>query len=254
MSGATYPSLRDKTVLITGGGTGIGEAMVRHFCAQGARVGFIDIQREPSERLVAELSGGPHPAPRFEFADLVDTAALRAAVTRVKEALGPVRVLINNAAHDDRHAIEAVTPEYWDDRLAVNLKHQFFTAQAVYKDMAAAGGGAIVNFGSVSWMMAQGGMPAYTTAKSAVQGLTRALARDFGTLNIRVNCVVPGWIMTERQKKLWLTPEAKAATLERQCLKRMLEPADVARVVLFLASDEAGGCTNQTYVVDAGVV
>lgn len=254
MSGASYPSLRNKVVLITGGANGIGESIVRHFCAQGARVAFIDIDREASERLVAELSDGPHPAPRFEHANLADVAALRAAVARTREALGPIRILINNAAHDDRHAIDAVTSEYWDDRLAVNLKHQFFTAQAVYKDMAAAGGGAIINFGSVSWMMAQGGMPAYTTAKSGVQGLTRALARDFGTLNIRVNCVVPGWIMTKRQLKLWVTPEAKAATLDRQCLKRMLEPADVARVVLFLASDEAAGCTNQTFVVDAGVV
>lgn len=254
MNGATYPSLRDKVVLVTGGGSGIGESMVRHFCVQGARVAFIDIAREASERLVAELSGGPHPAPRFEYADLTDIAALRAAVGRIRQALGPVRVLINNAAHDDRHAIDDVTPEYWDGRLAVNLKHQFFAAQAVYKDMAAAGGGAIVNFGSVSWMCAQGGMPAYTTAKSAVQGLTRSLARDFGTLNIRVNTLVPGWIMTERQKKLWLTPEAKAETLARQCLKRMLDPPDVARVAVFLASDEAAGCTNQTFVVDAGLV
>lgn len=254
MTGAIYPSLRDKTVLVTGGGSGIGEAMVRHFCAQGSRVAFIDIARGASEALVADLAKGPHRPPQFEHADLTDTAALRAAVARIRGALGPVRVLINNAAHDDRHAIDDVTPEYWDDRIAVNLKHQFFAAQAVYKDMAAAGGGAIINFGSVSWMTAQGGMPAYLSSKAAIQGLTRALARDFGTLNIRVNTVVPGWIMTERQKKLWLTPEAKAETLARQCLKRMLEPDDVARVVLFLASDEAGGCTNQTFVVDAGLV
>lgn len=254
MKGATYPSLRDKVVLITGGGSGIGESMTRHFCAQGARVAFIDIKREESERLVDELSGGPGPAPRFEYADLANVDALRAAVKRIIEALGPVRALINNAAHDDRHPIDSVTSEYWDERIAVNLKHQFFTAQAVYKGMAAAGGGAIVNFGSVSWMAAQGGMPVYTTAKSAVQGLTRSLARDFGTFNIRVNTLVPGWIMTERQLKLWVTPEAKAATLDRQCLKRMLEPADVARVALFLASDESGGCTNQTFIVDAGLI
>lgn len=254
MSGASYPSLRDKVVLITGGGSGIGESMTRHFCAQGARVAFIDIKREESERLVAELSGGPHPAPRFELADLADIATLRAAVKRLTDALGPVRALINNAAHDDRHPVDSVTPEYWDDRIAVNLKHQFFAAQAVYKGMAAAGGGSIVNLGSVSWMAAQGGMPVYTTAKSAVQGLTRSLARDFGTLDIRVNTLVPGWIMTERQKTLWLTPEDKAATLARQCLKRMLDPEDVARVALFLASDEAAGCTNQTFIVDAGLI
>ncbi len=254
MSGATYPSLRDKPVLITGGGSGIGESLVRHFWAQGCRVAFIDIAREVSECLVEELSRGPHPAPHFEYCDLTDIGALRPAVARVRQTLGPLRVLINNAANDDRHPIDDVTPEYWDDRIAVNLKHQFFAAQAVYKDMAAAGGGAILNFGSVSWMTAQGGMPVYLLAKSAVQGLTRALARDFGALNIRVNTVVPGWIMTDRQKKLWLTPEAKAETLARQCLKRMLDPADVARLVVFLASDEAAGCTNQTYIVDAGLV
>ncbi len=252
--GATYPSLRDRPVLITGGGSGIGEALVRHFWAQGSRVAFIDIARAPSERLVEELSRGPHAPPRFELCDLTDIAALRDAVARIQSALGPPRVLINNAAHDDRHAIDDVTPEYWDNRIAVNLRHQFFAAQAVYKHMAAAGGGSIVNFGSVSWKLAQGGMPAYLSAKAAVEGLTRALARDFGPLNIRVNTVMPGWIMTERQKKLWLTPQGEAETLARQCLKRMLVPEDVARVVLFLASDEAAACTSQTFVVDGGLV
>jgi NAD(P)-dependent dehydrogenase (short-subunit alcohol dehydrogenase family) len=158
----------------------------------------------------------------------------------VRRRGGPIRVLVNNAAHDERHALDAVTPEYWDDRLAVNLRHQFFAAQAVYPDMAAAGGGAIVNLGSTSWMVGQGGMPGYTAAKSAVVGL------------IRVTCVVPGWIMTERQLKLWLTPEGEAELLRRQCLKRKLVPEDVARVVLFLSADDSGGCTAQNYIVDAG--
>jgi NAD(P)-dependent dehydrogenase (short-subunit alcohol dehydrogenase family) len=172
----------------------------------------------------------------------------------VRTRLGPITVLVNNAANDQRHSIDEVTPEYWDDRIAVNLKHQFFAAQAVYPDMEAAGGGAIVNLGSVSWMIGQGGMPCYTTAKSAVAGLTRALARDLGPKNIRVNCVVPGWIMTQRQIDLWLTPESEAELMQRQCLKRKLVPADIARTVLFFAAEDSGGCTNQSYIVDGGWV
>jgi NAD(P)-dependent dehydrogenase (short-subunit alcohol dehydrogenase family) len=163
-------------------------------------------------------------------------------------------VLINNAAHDDRHAIEEVTAEYWDERFAVNLRHQFFAAQAVIADMDGAGGGAIINLGSVSWMLGQGNMPCYTTAKSAVQGLTRALARDLGPRNIRVNCVVPGWIMTERQVEKWLTPEGEAELMARQCLKRKLLPEDIAKAVLFFASDDSGACTAQSYIVDGGWV
>ena len=250
---ARYPSLRDRVVLVTGGGSGIGAAIVEAFCAQGARVAFVDVDRAASERLVADLAARG-PAPLFLPADLRDVAALRAAVAETVRRLGPVRVLVNNAASDERHALEAVTPEYWDDRFAVNLRHQFFAAQAVSPGMAAAGGGAIVNLGSTSWMVGQGGMPGYTTAKSAVAGLTRALARDLGPLNIRVTCVVPGWIMTERQVRRWLTPEAEADLLRRQCLKRTLGPEDVARVVLFFASDDAAGCTAQSYLVDGGWV
>jgi NAD(P)-dependent dehydrogenase (short-subunit alcohol dehydrogenase family) len=179
---------------------------------------------------------------------------IRRAVGAVRNALGPINILINNAAHDERHAMETVTSEYWDERIAVNLKHQFFAAQAVAPDMVAAGGGAIVNMGSVSWMIGQGGMPCYTTAKSAVQGLTRSLARDLGPRNIRVNTIVPGWIMTQRQIDLWLTPAGEAELMARQCLKRKLQPDDVARVVLFFASAQAGACTNQTYIVDGGWV
>ncbi len=163
-------------------------------------------------------------------------------------------VLINNAARDDRHKMEDVTPEYWDERFATNLKHQFFSAQAVAPDMIAAGGGSIVNMGSVSWVIGQGGMPCYTTAKSAVQGLTRSLARDLGAHNIRVNSVLPGWIMTERQIEMWLNEDSEAELMARQCLKRKLVPDDIARVVLFFASDDSGACTNQSYIADGGWV
>jgi NAD(P)-dependent dehydrogenase (short-subunit alcohol dehydrogenase family) len=251
---AIYPSLKDRTVFVTGGGSGIGASIVEHFCAQGSKVAFVDIAREASEALVKAIAGKGLPAPLFIACDITDIAALQKAIGEAKQKLGPIRVLVNNAAHDQRHAIDTVTPEYWDERYAVNLKHQFFAAQAVYKDMAAAGGGAIVNLGSTSWVIGQGGMPCYTSAKSAVAGLTRALARDFGPLNIRVNCILPGWIMTERQLKLWLTPEGEEELMKRQCLKRKLVPADIARTVLFFAAEDSGACTNQNYIVDGGWV
>jgi NAD(P)-dependent dehydrogenase (short-subunit alcohol dehydrogenase family) len=251
---ASYPSLKDRVVLVTGGGSGIGASIVEHFCAQGSRVAFIDVERAASERLVAAVTRRGHPAPLFLPTDLRDVAALRDAVADARARLGPIRVLVNNAAHDERHALDQVTPEYWDERFAVNLRHQFFAAQAVAPDMAAAGGGAIVNLGSTSWMVAQGGMPAYLAAKSAVAGLTRALARDLGPQGIRVTCIVPGWIMTERQVRLWLTPESEQELLRRQCLKRKLVPEDVARVVLFFAADDGAACTSQSYIVDGGWV
>lgn len=251
---ASYPSLEDRVVFVTGGGSGIGASVVEHLCAQRARVAFVDIQREASEALVARVAARGLPAPSFIPCDLRDIAALRAAVARAEAQLGAVRVLVNNAAHDERHAIESVTPEYWDDRFAVNLRHQFFAAQAVVPGMAGAGGGSIINFGSTSWLVGQGGMPAYLSAKAAVAGLTRALARDLGPRGIRVNSIVPGWIMTERQITLWLTPEGEEELMRRQCLKRKLVPEDIARVVLFLAADDSDACTNQSYVVDGGWV
>jgi NAD(P)-dependent dehydrogenase (short-subunit alcohol dehydrogenase family) len=252
MQGAIYPSLKDRTVLVTGGGSGIGEAIVRQFVGQGSRVGFIDIDVTASKQLLASLPADA--SVHFEPADLRDINALRRAVAGVREALGPITILVNNAARDDRHAIEDVTPEYWDERVAVNLKHQFFCAQAVVPDMTQAGGGAIVNMGSVSWVIGQGNMPCYTTSKSAIQGLTRALARDLGSNNVRVNSILPGWIMTQRQQDMWLTPEAEADMMQRQCLKRKLVPDDIARVVLFFAADDSGACTNQNYIVDGGWV
>jgi NAD(P)-dependent dehydrogenase (short-subunit alcohol dehydrogenase family) len=251
---ASYPSLDGRVVFVTGGGSGIGASIVEHFCAQGSRVAFVDVDRAASQTLVDTITGRGQPAPAFIPCDLRDIGALQAAVAEVRGRLGAIRVLVNNAANDERHAIERVTPEYWDDRFAVNLRHQFFAAQAVAPDMATAGGGAIVNFGSTSWLVGQGGMPAYLSAKAAVAGLTRALARDLGPMNIRVNCIVPGWIMTERQVQRWLTPEGEQELLRRQCLKRKLLPEDVARVVLFFAADDSGACTSQSYIVDGGWV
>ncbi len=251
---ATYPSLNGRHVLVTGGGSGIGEAIVEAFCRQGSVVSFIDIARDAGEGLVRRLAGAGLPAPAFHHGDLRDIPAVKQAIADLTTARGPIRVLVNNAANDDRHALDDVTPDYWDERFAINLRHQFFCAQAVWKDMAAAGGGSIVNLGSVSWMTGQGGMPAYTTAKSAVQGLTRSLARDLGPHNIRVNAVVPGWIMTPRQREKWLTPEAAAESLRLQCLKRELVPIDIARMVLFLAADDSTACTSQNYIVDGGRV
>ncbi|WP_338832152.1 SDR family oxidoreductase [Bradyrhizobium sp. 27S5] len=252
MHGAIYPSLKDRTVLVTGGGSGIGEAIVRQFVAQGARVGFIDIDATASNQLLSSLPAQARV--HFAHGDLRDIGALRRAVAAIREVLGPITILVNNAARDDRHAIEDVTPEFWDERIAVNLKHQFFSAQAIAPDMKQAGGGAIVNIGSVSWVIGQGNMPCYTTAKSAIQGLTRALARDLGPHNVRVNSILPGWIMTQRQQEMWLTPEGVTELMERQCLKRKLVPDDIARVVLFFAADDSGACTNQNYIVDGGWV
>ena len=251
---ASYPSLEARVALVTGGGSGIGASIVEHVCAQRARVAFVDIDRSASEALVKTIAERGHPAPTFLPCDVRDIPALQTAIAEVKTRLGAIRVLVNNAAHDERHTIERVTPEYWDDRSAVNLRHHFFAAQAVAPDMAAAGGGSIINFGSTSWLVGQGGMPAYLSAKAAVAGLTRALARDLGPRNIRVNSIVPGWIMTERQITLWLTPEGEEELMRRQCLKRKLVPADIARAVLFLAADDSDACTNQSYVVDGGWV
>ena len=249
---AIYPSLKGRSVLVTGGGSGIGAAIVAAFAGQGARVAFIDFDAKASTATVRRVEAAGSAAPLFLEADLRDVAALRAGVERAAEAHGPVTVLVNNAARDDRHEMEKVTPEYWDERQALNIRHQFFAAQAVFAGMKAAGFGSIINMGSTSWMIGQGGMPGYTTAKSAVQGLTRSLARDMGAHNVRVNSLAPGWIMTERQVEKWLTPEGERQIMERQCLKRKLRPDEIARIVLFLASDDSSAMTNQTYIADGG--
>jgi len=246
---AIYPSLKGKTVFVTGGASGIGASIVAGFAAQGARVGFVDLDVENSAAVKAA-----HDGVDYEICDLRDIDALRAAFAALADRLGAARVLVNNAARDDRHSWQDVTAEYWDERQATNIRHMFFAIQAVAPGMIEAGGGSIINIGSNSWWEAQGGFPAYTTAKSAVHGLTRTMARDLGQHRIRVNTVVPGWIMTERQKELWATPEALERHLMRQCLPDLIDPIYVARTILFLASDEAGACTAGNIMVDAGSI
>ena len=249
--GATYPSLKGRIVLVTGGGSGIGESIVAHFAAQGAKVGFLDIKPKESKALVARLKRKRQTV-HFEHVDLTDIGALRAGIAAVRKALGPITILVNNAAHDERHKLEDVTPEYFDDRIRVNLKHQFFAIQAVVPDMKKAGYGSIVNMTSTSWLIGSRNIPIYVAAKAGAYGLVRGLARDLGRFNIRINAFAPGWIMTERQKTLWATPEALARLMEDQCLQRTLTPDDMARGILFLASDEASAATNQNFVFDGG--
>jgi D-xylose 1-dehydrogenase len=243
---ASYPSLRGEAVVVTGGASGIGASIVEHFAAQGARVGFLDVDAKAGEALATRTGAS------FTACDLRDVAALGAAIAAFETSLGAPLALVNNAARDDRHAIADVTPEFWDERMQVNLRHQFFAAQAVLPAMRARKRGSIINMGSTSWMISQGNMPAYVTAKSAIHGLTRGLARDAGPDGIRVNCVVPGWIMTERQVAMWLTPEGEAEITRNQCLPDKLYPADVARMVLWLAADDSRMVTAQDFIVDGG--
>jgi NAD(P)-dependent dehydrogenase (short-subunit alcohol dehydrogenase family) len=246
---ARYPDLAGRTVFVSGGGSGIGAAFVRTFAGQGCNVAFIDIADAPSRALAAALGSSVAYWP----CDVRDIGALRAAIAEAGRTFGPIRVLVNNAARDDRHRFDDVTPEYWDDNQAVNLRHQFFAAQAAAPQMEGAGGGSIVNLGSVSWMRGRPELAGYTTAKAAINGLTRTLARELGTRKIRVNCIVPGAIVTERQRALWLSPEKEREFLDQQCLKFRLSEDDVARAALFLASDAARGITGQNLVVDAGL-
>lgn len=246
---AIYPSLKGRVVYVSGGASGIGARIVKGFAEQGAQVGFLDLDTQAAERLSAEYDNVT-----YEICDLRDIDALRDAMANLKTRIGAAEVLVNNAARDDRHNWQDVTPEYWDERQATNIRHMFFSIQAVAPDMIAAGGGAIINMGSNSWFEAGGGFPAYTTAKAAVQGLTRTMARDLGQHRIRVNAVIPGWIMTERQKELWVTPEALDAHLTRQCLPDPIDPVYVARMVLFLASDDAAMCSASSYMVEGGSI
>jgi NAD(P)-dependent dehydrogenase (short-subunit alcohol dehydrogenase family) len=253
MSFGTYPSLRSAVVLVTGGASGIGEEIVRAFAAQGSRTGFVDLDAERGRVLAEELEQQGAEI-RFEPCDLRDIDQLKRAFAALEAALGPATVLVNNAARDDRHGWQEVTPAYYDERVATNLRHMLFAIQAVAPGMIAAGKGSIINMGSNSWFEAAGGMPVYTTAKAAVHGMTRAFARDLGPHRIRVNTVVPGWVMTERQKALWATPEALERHRARQCLPDLIEPVHVARMVLFLASDDAAVCTANNYMVEAGSI
>ena len=250
---ANYPSLKEKVVLVTGGASGIGETIVENFLQQGSKVVFVDKDLENGLELESRLQNYEFKA-KFKECDLINIDELKRTINQIQSEIGPISILVNNAANDDRHDIDSVTPDYWDSRMNVNLRHYFFASQFAYKHMKDLKKGSIINIGSFSWMLGQGGMPGYTTAKSAIMGLTRSLARDLGIFNIRVNCIVPGWIITERQRKLWLTPEIEKQQLERQCIKRMLEPNDIAKPVLFFASDQSSGCTAQNYVVDGGIV
>ncbi|MEM1235679.1 MAG: SDR family oxidoreductase [Pseudomonadota bacterium] len=246
---AIYPSLKGTTVLLTGGAGGIGAEIVRGFAAQGSKVGFVDFDPTGSAR-IAEETGAT-----YEIADLRDIPALKTAFAALIDRLGAPKVLVNNAARDDRHNWEDVTEEYYDERIATNLRHMFFATQACAPAMIAAGqGGSIINMGSNSWWEKAGGMPVYTTSKAGVHGMTRSFAKDLGPHRIRVNTVVPGWIMTERQKELWVTEEALKGHLANQCTPDPIEPEEVAEMVFFLASDAASACTANDFFVEAGSV
>jgi NAD(P)-dependent dehydrogenase (short-subunit alcohol dehydrogenase family) len=252
---ARYPSLAGKVVLITGGATGIGAAFVEHFFDQGAKVAFFDIDTNAGEALAdqlgADLADGQF-RPMFLRVDLTNIDALRQGIADVRTTLGLIGVLVNNAANDRRHKIEDVTPESYDAGIAVNLRHQFFAAQAVIDDMKQLGGGSIVNLGSISWMLKQGGFPVYVTAKAAVQGMTNGLARDLGPFNIRVNTLVPGWVLTDKQRRLWLDEAGRRSIKEGQCIDAELLPVHLARAALFLASDDSSMMTAQEVVIDGG--
>jgi len=250
---AIFPDLRGRAALVTGGAAGIGLAIVARLAQQGVKVGFLDLDAKGGTQAAADIAQAYGiEAPAFEACDLTDIKATRAAIAKLAERVGPFSILVNNAGNDDRHSIEDVEPEYFDARIAVNLRHQFFAAQAVIPGMKEIGGGSIVNVGSHAWYLGAPGMPVYLMAKAGVAGLTRALARELGPSGIRVNQVVPGWVLTERQRKLWLTEEADARRRSGQCLDRELDADDIASMVLFLASDAARMCTNQTYFVDGG--
>ena len=251
---AHYPSLQNAVVAITGGASGIGAAMVEQFALQGARVAFLDIAEESAAALIRKLSPAAPSEPAFFKCDLTNIADLRSAISKVQAKFGPIKVLVNNAASDDRHKFPEVTPEYWDERMNVNLRHQFFAMQAVAPGMAQAGGGSIINMSSISWMIQSTGLPAYITAKAGIVGLTRTMSRELGGANIRVNCVSPGAIMTERQRRLWMTPDYLAEIMRCQSIKRELIPEDVAKLVLFLSSEDSSAITGQNFVIDGGWV
>lgn len=249
---ASYPSLAGRSVFVSGGGSGIGASIVEHFAEQGAKVGFVDIDEPASRTLVNKLKAVGHPAPLFAKCDIRDLGAYQATIAQMAGKLGDFTVLVNNAARDDRHTIDQVTPEFWDERIAVNLRHQYFAIQAVAPGMKKAGGGSIVNFSSVSYHAMTPKLSVYQAAKAAVIGMTRGLARDLGPDRIRLNSLTPGWIMTQRQIDLWLTPEAEAGLMTAQCLKEKVYPPDIARMVLWLASDDSRLVTAQNFVVDGG--
>jgi NAD(P)-dependent dehydrogenase (short-subunit alcohol dehydrogenase family) len=249
---ASYPSLQGRSVFVSGGGSGIGAVIVEHFAEQGAKVGFVDIDDATSTALVKKIAAAGHAAPLYRKCDVRDVKAYQTAIAEVASRQGAIGVLVNNAARDDRHTLDKVTPDFWDERIAVNLRHQYFAIQAVAPGMKTAGGGSIVNFSSVSYHVMTPNLSVYQAAKAAVIGMTRGLARDLGPDGIRLNSVTPGWIMTERQVSLWLTSQSEAALMEAQCLKEKLYPPDLARMVLWLAADDSRLVTAQNFIVDGG--
>jgi NAD(P)-dependent dehydrogenase (short-subunit alcohol dehydrogenase family) len=252
VSRPTYPDLANKTVFITGGGSGIGAAFTRQFAQQGARVAFVDIAEEVSRALAQRVEKETGNAPKFVLCDVCDIPALQTAIEKINSELGDIAVLINNASSDDRHAFHAVTHSYWDNRVAINLRHMFFASQAVAYQMKRLGGGAMINLSSIIWRLKHTGLPVYSACKAAVIGLTRTQAREYGPFGIRVNAISPGAVWTERQIKLWYTPEFERDVMAGQCLQARVLPEDVANMALFLASDAASKCTAQDFTVDAG--
>ncbi len=248
-----YPSLDNRVVFVSGGGAGIGASLVEHFARQGARVAFCDIDVAASVALVAQLATSCKHAPHFGACDVRDTRAYQAHLAQVESDMGAIRVLVNNAGNDARHTLAELTPEYWDNCLALNLKHHVFAIQQVAPGMAAAGGGSIINLGSISWMRGRANLVGYTTAKAGISGLSRTLARELGEGNIRVNALVPGAIVTGRQEALWRDPVEDQKFIELQCLKVRLDPSHVARTALFLGADDSNGITGQNIIVDAGL-
>jgi NAD(P)-dependent dehydrogenase (short-subunit alcohol dehydrogenase family) len=249
---ASYPSLRDRVVIVTGGASGIGEKIVESFAHQQASVAFLDIQTGPAEQLTQRIQSEGGRPPVFYRCDVTDVEALRATANTIAENFGAIDVLVNNAGNDSRHTIEEVTPEYWDRSIAVNLKHQFFLTQAVIPSMKAAGRGSIIHMSSIAWVIPSVGVPVYIAAKAGIAGLSHTLAHELGEFGIRVNCVMPGAIETERQRQLWYTEAYKAEILNNQALKRLIQPEEVARLVLFLAADDSSAITGQSYIVDGG--
>jgi D-xylose 1-dehydrogenase len=248
-----YPSLANRVVLITGGATGIGASLVEAFSRQRAKVAFLDIQDPAAEALVERISAlAEASAPRYYHCDLLEIDSLRAVIEAVGTEIAPIGVLINNAANDARHDFRSVTEEYWNERINVNLRHSFFAIQSVYEQMRSIGGGSIINFGSMSWYECQGNMTGYTTSKAGLEGMTRGLARDLGRDNIRINTIVPGWVMTERQLRDWVDEDTAREIDRNQCLKQRLLPEDISAMALFLASDDSRMCTAQRFVVDGG--
>lgn len=249
----TYPSLAGKLVLVTGGASGIGAGMVEAFCRQGSRVVFIDILDSPAARLIESISGIQGTiAPCYFHCNLLDIPALQSTIDSIQEQFGPVSVLINNAASDKRHDFRTVTESYWDEIVNVNLRHVFFAIQAVTEGMKSLGGGSIVNFGSISWHRSQGNLTGYATCKAGLEGMTRSFARDLGSDKIRINTLIPGWVMTDRQLRDWVNPEALQEIQKAQCLKATLQVEDVCAMALFLASDDSKMCTAQNFIVDGG--